>query len=243
MKIFFNLLMAVVVIAFVGCSKDDETIELKQSEVSLYSGDKFQIEAMSNSGLTFRSENEYHAVVSETGLVTALFVGQTNIVVSDGNDSKNFRVTIRPKSSLYPEPYINWGASRAEVIAYNGTPDSDDEDGLVYNEYANADMLMYLFDEADKLKSVGVVIKSSYTSEISTYLSERYLPIDASSESYTILFVNGISPETTTTLIGAGLLSLSHWMVIYLPYEKSASSLSLEAPVQITAKAQALIAK
>lgn len=237
------LLLSVITFLFVCCSKNDETIVLKQSEVSLYPGDEFQIEATSNLGLTYRSENEYHASVSETGLVTALFVGETNIVVSDGNDSKNFRVTVQPKSTLYPEPCMNWGASRSEVIAYSGTPDTNSADGLTYKEYGNADALIYMFDESDKLKSVGVLVKSNLSSEMSTYLAERYLPIDISSETYTILFVNGISSETITTVIGSRLLNLSYWMIVYLPYSQFVSNMSINASDQLMKEATLLISK
>lgn len=242
-KLFYLLMVAVTTVVFIGCSKDDASIVLKQSEVSLYYGDNFQIEATPNTGLTYKSENEYHAVVSETGLVTALFVGETNIIVSDGNDSERLKVTVRPQSTLYPDPYLNWGASRSEVIAYSGTPDVNNEDGLTYKGYGSAEALIYMFDESDNLTSAGVVVKSSLSSEMSSYLAERYLPIDISSETYTISFVNGLSPESITTAIGARLVDPSYWMIAYIPYNQATSNFSLEASDQLAKKAQMLLAK
>lgn len=49
---------------------------MKIYKKTLYSGEKYQINAKSNDAITYTVENKYHATVSESSLVTAAFVGQ-----------------------------------------------------------------------------------------------------------------------------------------------------------------------
>ena len=135
------LIGAVLSLLLVSCSKDDEVdnlITLASSEKTLYFGDEYQIEATSNTPILYSSENEYHTSISESGLVTARFVGETNIVLSNGNDTQKVLITVKPKINLYPEPNLEFGISKSALIAKYGTPDSETETNIFYLDYSNA---------------------------------------------------------------------------------------------------------
>lgn len=58
---------------------------------------------------------------------------------------------------------------------------------------------------------------------LTDFLLERYMPATFSEESYTALFVNAISLEKTTMLIGEQLYSVSLMNVVYMPYDNNTS--------------------
>lgn len=216
-KILFVCMTVVAATAFVGCSKNDSGITLAKTEVTLYFGEEYQIEAETDSNLTYASENEYHATVSDTGLVSALFVGETNIIVSDGNNSTTLRVIVAPESNLYEEPCLEWGARAARVEELCGTPDSNDGESWAYMYPTKAvDMIMYMFENG-LLQSAGVMVKSGYSTELATYLAERYMSLGYI-DNIGYVFVNGLTPETVTTMIA--MQPLGNYMgVVYTPWE------------------------
>lgn len=224
MKKILYTLMAVAMVAFVGCDKgggseEDSSIKLTSTNHEMRHNDEFQIEATSNTPITYVSENEYHAEVSASGLVTGERVGDTNIVMTNGEDTKRVKITIIPISNLYPEADLDFGMTRSAVKAKLGEPDSETADGIGYTAYSNnAPILMCIFDGADKLISFSYMVKTSYSSELGTFLAERYAPIDIDGEKYAVLCANALTPSDVTILIAADVYNLSYWMVLYMPY-------------------------
>ena len=224
MKKPFLTIVTVLLFLFISCEKDDEVdkmITLTSAEITLYPNEEHQIEATSNTTITYFSENNYHASVTELGLVTAEFVGETIIVLSNDNDTKKVQITVKPKNNLYPEPNLEFGISRTALIEKYGVPDAETEAGIAYDNYSNAaPIVMYFFDENNKLEITSVMVKTQFSSSLGTFLSERYLPID--SENF--IFINSLELENTTMLIGADLYNLSYWRVLYAPYSSSTKS-------------------
>ncbi|MDR3119131.1 MAG: hypothetical protein LBU44_06905 [Mediterranea sp.] len=228
MKKRLVLLIGVLPIVFAGCSKDDDTdvISLKVSEKTLYFEDKYQIEATSEAAINYTVENEYHAKVSETGLVAARFVGETNVLLSNGKDTKNFKVIVRPKSNLYPEPDVKFGDSKSSIIAKFGTPDSETSSAIAYADYSNtAPVLMFAFDSANKLDSYILMVKSMYSSTLADFLLERYLAV--SEKDGLFLFINGLNTTTATMAIGLQLYNTSFWSVTYIPSTSTSTKSAL----------------
>ncbi len=221
--------MAISVISLTGCGNGEDgtsnVIKLTSSDQILSYDDEFQIVATSDTPITYTSENEYHAEVSESGLVTAGRVGETNIVLTNGEDTKKVKITVQPQSNLYPEPDLTFGMSRSAVKAKLGTPDSETDGAIGYGEWSYAaDIVMCLFDGADKLTSYAVMVKTAYTEQLSDFLSERYVLGGVDADEYLLAYVNGLDPNSTTMLIGAQVYNLSYWMVIYLPYSATSRS-------------------
>lgn len=219
------LLLLVLPIVFVSCgSEEDDAIYLKETNKTLKHGNTYQINTTSSYKISYVSENEYHATVSESGLVTAGRIGETNIVLTDGNDTKKFKVTINPESTMYPDPNLEFGISKADLIKKLGMPNKETSDGMSYDNFSTkAPQVAYLFDSNNKLKSVGVIVKTAYSSELGTYLAERYVYGTSIEEDYTLIFVNALKLEKVTMLIGASLYNTSYWMTIYMPYSNTKS--------------------
>lgn len=224
-KVKFDLRKAVTIVIclagitmFSGCSKDNDPdiILLKVSEKTLYHDDEYKIEATSKADITYLSENEYNAKVSENGLITAMFVGETNILLSNGEDAKKFKVIVAPKSNLYPEPDVKFGDTRSSIIAKFGTPDSENTTGIGYANYSNsAPILMFLFDASNKMKSYVIMVKSAYSSTLADFLLERYMAV--AEKDGLFMFINGLNVNTATMAIGLSLYNVSYWQVMYIP--------------------------
>jgi len=223
------ILATAIATIFGSCSKDDGTntsISLKTVEKSLFCGDKYQIEAASTSEIIYTSENEYNATVTSSGAVTARFIGETSITLTNGNDSKKIKIVVNPHYTLYPDPCITFGISKSEIIAKYGIPSTQTATGIGYANYSNASpIVMYLFDANNKLISTGVIVKTTYSSELGAFLAERYLPVDITN----LIFINSLDPKKATMLIGASLYDTTYWLVTYGPYTSKSNTSTLKS--------------
>ncbi len=211
------ILMVVLAVSFTGCKKE-KLITLPMTSTTLHHGETYQIAAECENPITYSSANEYHAKVSSSGLVTAKFVGNTIVTLQSEEDTKTFSVTVSPMSNLYAEPNISFGETKNSVISKLGTPDATTDDGLGYNNYSSAaQMLLVLLDEHDKVKGYGVIVKSSYTSELSDFLGERYDYVGYSNEIF--VYRNALTNAETTMVVGMQLYNVNYWMVVYAPYD------------------------
>lgn len=233
-KLWIIVLAAVLPLVFNGCSKDAEpdeepdVISLKVSEKTLCYEDEYQIEATSKAEIDYMVENEYHADVSATGVVTAWYVGETNVILSNGEDTKVFKVIVKPRSNLYPEPDVQFGSSRSSLKTKFGVPDVDTESGMSYTGYSSAaPILMLLFDSSNKLTGYAVMVRSAHTSALADFLFERYLLVTESEDTY--FFINGLDPGTAPMLIGLDLYNVQYWRVLYMPNPSSSKSMLLES--------------
>jgi hypothetical protein len=217
---------------FYGCSKDsnvDTSISIKSAEKTLSAGDTYQVEAVSTAAITYASENDFHAIVSSSGLVTARFVGETNIVLSTDSDNKKVKIAVKPKYTLYPDPCLAFGISKNEIIAKYGTPSTQTTSGISYTNYSNAaPLVMYVFDTNNKLAGSAVAVKSEYSSELGSFLIERYMLADKTNR----IFINSLDPKKATMLIGATLNNTTHWLVSYYPYTSKSNATVLKSSIK-----------
>lgn len=221
-KITTILSALLLMIMFVSCSSDDngsrfDNIDLTKTEKTLFSKDTHQIDAASISEINYKSENEYHADVSSSGLVTARFVGETNIELSNSEDNKNFKVIVKPEYSLYPEPNVEFGVTtKSDIITTLGEPDAETEDVIGYSDYSNAaPILMFMFDSNDKITSYITLVKTAFTSDLASFLIERYLLVSAERDFY--LFINGLNLSDATKAMSLQVRDLNYLQVIYMP--------------------------
>ncbi len=214
--------MAIAAIAFSGCSKgsgEDNPIKLSSSAQTMRYDDEFQIQATSDTPITYTSENDYHAEVSSSGLVTAGRIGETNIVMTNGDDTKKLKITVRPESNLYAEPDLTFGMTRSAVKAKLGSPDSETEDGIGYEDWSYAsEMLICLFDEDDKLTSYSVAVKTLYAEELVAFLAERYvLGSVPDNGDLLAIFINSLDLNTANMTVSVFYSDLSYLMTMYMP--------------------------
>ena len=93
-KIFTSVAL-VSALLFSSCSKDedqsihkDQSIQLQnQSPIVLQHEQNATIYAVSTEPISYNSENEFHAKVSNNGVITAQYVGETKIDLTNGFDS------------------------------------------------------------------------------------------------------------------------------------------------------------
>lgn len=237
-KLFFLFTCTLFLLS--SCSSDDDNkngISLSEASTTLKSTKTYQIKATSDTKITYAVENEYHAEVSESGLITAGKIGETDIILTNGDDTKHFKVTVEPESKLFPEPNIEFGLSKADLIKKIGTPAYETSDGIRYDNYStNAPQAVYLFDSNNKLKASSVMVKTTYSKELGTFLGERYVYATSDEENYTLFFINALSLEKTTMAIGAALYNTQYWMTIYYPYSKSKTSAQLRSSQESSIK-------
>lgn len=201
-KVLSIALMAIVVLMS-SCKKDSasdkNTITLSQNSVTLYHNDTYQIDATCKDNIAYSSHNEYVASVSNSGFVTAQYVGETNVSLKSNEDSKTFKVTVAPKSNLYPEPNIKVGESIASVLQKYPNAEIDD-DFLFVNEYSPTTVLYIMLDDNRCVKYYGVMMEGKYLSELSTFIRERYKFLGVEDGVY--VFINGLNENTATMVIG-----------------------------------------
>ena len=208
-KIF--LLLSLSMLLF-GCKKDDNPgISFSASTLSLYAGETHQL-FQSSSDVNVTSNSDFVASVSPRGLVTANHIGVTEI--RSGGSVCN--VTVEPHYTLYPDPRLDWGASKAAIKSKLGTPYSETSTSLLY-QHTGTFVTGYMFT-SDKLSGIGVTVSTSYTSELALALKERYAIIqNSSSGSIAAMYANANTIEKATTIIGAQLQNVNFWTVLYMP--------------------------
>ena len=213
------LAFALIGLFIAGCSskEDPDVISLKTRGKILNYKDEYQIEAKSKSEITYKSDNEYHASVSESGLVTAGFVGNGNISLTNkSGDIQNVTIFVEPKYTTFPTPFLEFGTSMADIIAKFGAPDVQNSVAIGYEGYSSkAPRISYSFDSDGKLDLVAVWVKTAYSSELGSYMSERYM--FAMEEDGAFLFVNGLSAGTSTMAVALTLYDINYWFAIYMP--------------------------
>ncbi|WP_334167661.1 Ig-like domain-containing protein [Phocaeicola paurosaccharolyticus] len=207
---------------FAACSKDDgDDLKITSSRnVELISKKTSQIEC-SDSKATYASENGYVATVSETGLITGRRIGETYI---DVNGQKSIKVSVTPVYTQFTEPQFLFGATKDEVYTKVGTNYSlSNESGIAYTT-TNDRVRGYIYLLKDgKVSSVVMVVNSIYFDSLTDFLLERYAPATFSEENYTVLYVNALTADKITMIIGEQVYSASIIYVAYLPYTNSKS--------------------
>lgn len=229
MKKFLLPIIVLMAVMFSACeNKANDTISMATIEVTLNYEDTYQIQATSTSpnALTYTSQDEFHATVSETGLVTAGRVGETNIEVSDGISTKYFRVIVERKYELFPtvDIVLDFGISRSELISRLGTPDEEGSDYLEYMDQEEQLTVRYEFDTNDNLNTTYVIAPTiPYGLLIPDYLIERYMTVGMTEEDIFVL-INGTEDSYDMTILYS-VVSSSLCMIGYFPADYSSASI------------------
>jgi hypothetical protein len=220
-RILFYVTAIVSLTLFAACSKDDNDFKITSpTSIELTSKKTSQIEC-SDSKTTFASEDEYVATVSASGLITGKRIGETYI---DVNGKKAIKVSVTPVYTQFTEPQFLFGATKDEVYAKVGTNYSiSDDNGIVYTKTSDRTRgYIYLLKDG-KVSSVVMVVNSIYFDSLTDFLLERYAPATFSEEDYTVLYVNALTADKITMIIGEHVYSSSLIYVAYLPYTNSKS--------------------
>jgi len=174
-KNFALLILSIFVL--VGCTKKE--IVMDQTEVTLHPGETYQIAAESSSPITYLSEDRFHAEVNVDGVVTAKYVGETNIKLSNGKDEKKLHVIVTPTNFCITEPDVAFGDSKASILEKFGEPDMEEtESGYTALMYAYSDyamLMVFVLDENDNVVATLLGGMANITNDMKEFLGERYL--------------------------------------------------------------------
>lgn len=226
---FLNLLLiATLIITLSSCKKEKaDLISTNILEKTFYYEDEYQIEATSKSTISYTVENEYHATITQTGYLTAGRIGETTVSINNAEDQKKFKVIVKPRYTLYPEPDVKFGDPKDSIISQFGTDYIKSARNIGYTNYYNtAPIILFIFDENDLLESYMILVESSYTSILEKYLEERYVLVK--NEDDALIFFNGLSEATTTTTIIMRTYDASYRATMYQIYSSLVKSPDLK---------------
>lgn len=175
-------------ISFVVCSCDilddnyTEPLQVAPSSITLYVGDEYQIQTNYRDGVAFRSQDNWYASVSSTGLVKGKSLGKTTIQVSKDGYTSSVNVKVESKYDLYPlmDNFIGKPISTAQSTFGVEDETTRYEDATIYwyHDYGKYDLhIAFAVETNDASKIVGgVLVYASvlnYTA-FSTYIWDRY---------------------------------------------------------------------
>jgi len=213
-KLIFIVIIAAMCFA---CGEgEQQDLSIKTKEVSLYPGNRAQIDAISGYNIVFRSVNDYPATVSVNGLVSAEKVGKTIIEVTSNDRVVEVPVEVMGRYNLYPDPILDWGITCSELIEIAGEPDNSPSNAVTeYYDYSDqAPRLVYLFDTNDCLICALVEVYSTYSVDLFSYLDERFV-FDSVDEGISI-YINAQKDEDASLIIGVLDTGADYVMVLYI---------------------------
>lgn len=229
------ILIAIALLSLSSCSKKGITMEV--TEATLHHGDTYQIEAESKSPITYASADNYHAGVTDAGLVTAMFVGETDIQLQNDEEEKFFHVTVEPKYHLYPEPDITFGESTTSVIAKYGDPDKDTGEAMLFKNYFLGGFnLLVTYSGNNLVTGYGVTIPLIFTDMILDFFDERYFFVGIEDDMF--FYCNVLPPDTPKMGIVISLYEIDFWVALYFPVTDQKN---ISLPVNYMTKIKSLL--
>lgn len=121
MKKTFFICLSIIMLALVGCKKDDNTWgKLKDGSVTIKVGETVQLHFDSNGNdyPQWSSNDEFIATVDSKGVVTGQHVGKTTVYVSNLACEVNVRDEYMDEYNDIDEPFTNWNIDYNAVSSY-----------------------------------------------------------------------------------------------------------------------------
>lgn len=110
----------------------------------------FNREGYNTNSLVWTIEDTQVAKVNNTGLVTAGLIGETNMTVktSDGVYSESLKVTVLPTETLFEDPILNFGESKAFIKENESRSIAEEEpESILYmGENENVRSILYFLE-------------------------------------------------------------------------------------------------
>lgn len=192
---------------FTSCG-DDADDDNQSMNLTLNAGETHDI----GNGSDWKSANPLVASVSGS-TIKANCVGNTTI----SSGSSNIKVTVKATHFDFNDPCLQWGASKSSVKSYMSKYNllKEESTSLVYDGSGKTYMYNYLFENG-KLSSSSILVKSYYSSDITTYLKERYYPVLVSEDD--VIYMVDAKQETLALVSVYSYGYSVYVMVIYAHY-------------------------
>lgn len=178
MRKLFGLLLLLLAVS--SCEEDTNMIIHTPQRIHLYPGEQKQIEAESSQKIQYSSLNDYYASVDENGLVTARYVGDTQVRLSTSAVKEFIQVSVIPRYTLYVEPYYEFPSTRYAVEKMYGEPYKEEDNCLVYEtlDVEASKYFYFCFDDEDNLLASVATITEGNEEELGKFLAERYVTVN-----------------------------------------------------------------
>lgn len=213
------VMVCAVAVVMVSCCKDDDALivlEETSKSIELFHGEDVQVKLKSGNNIKWSSNNTWVAWVNDSGKVVGNHIGQTTIVAKNETNVENINVTVKPKYTLFDEPILSWGTSKANLMNSEGhrlISIVEDQKDVAY-DYSSEKYIIttaYDFEEERLSTSILIVTKSNKESfsdedlsELIDYMLERY-QIVTFNDSYLsgmgVVFVNAYDMKSVTQAI------------------------------------------
>lgn len=207
------LLIALILLAFLSCKKDDPgpSYSLDKDELVLVSKGTSQLGVMgaTTEVFTYTSENELIASVSSSGLITGKRVGETFIRASFNDYKDSCKVSVMPIYNTFVEPITEFGISKSEIKSKEKRILYTESATIAIFEGGREEKYVAYFFENNKLTSSAAILSSAYSSALGSYMAERYVIVSLSP-------VFGYSVDNKFT-VGTSLTDDLDWFVFYMP--------------------------
>ena len=141
MRKIFSLASILIGIMLISCSneKEKETgLVITPTSINCHFNEETQINVISGKDVTFKSNDEFVAQVSEKGKVVALHIGSTEVIASSGEKKAICKVIVSPKYNLFEEPTLNWAWTADDIFTLMGrNPDEENYKNKYCYQYYN----------------------------------------------------------------------------------------------------------
>lgn len=179
-----SLLLLLITLIVIGCKKDKEVPNYSFVNPSVIHYDEsHQFEVQNNQKqvgsnlVSYSSSDESVGNINATGLFTAKKVGQTTITGSVNGKNFSTVVTVKPYSTFYTEPSVEFGANQNAIRSYERRVEEESAINYLYYKGENYKILqvLYVFEEL-KMQTAIVQFRTTEEigSEVITFLKERY---------------------------------------------------------------------
>lgn len=208
-KIILLSILPLVLVA--GCTKDEE----QKDKVNIPENVSVKVNSSVNLGYVqpWETSNAFIAEVTDDGMITGKHVGSCTVKCSEASCN----VTVTANHTLYTEPLLDWGITKAELISRKGQPDRESGNVLMYETGNNAAPYEMYNIKNNVLESSGMMILSSYTSSMTDHITDRYQPIYYDDDYY--YFANAYTLSNASIIVVAGLSNnAQYWLVMYTEY-------------------------
>jgi len=205
-----HLLMAIALLAFIGCTKDDSnSVSFDQDTFEIDYNQTYKLEYTSSGdgAITFKSDDVSIATVDNEGNVTGKLVGETTITVTQGDKSDQCKIVVNPTISIYTEPYVEYSCKPSTIKAKETrTLVSETVSEIIYSgENSNVKSVTYEMDSSVGMLAAIVILKSSVSLEnAKAFLAQRYQLYDETSD--VAEYVNGSTVISITSSLNIGII-------------------------------------
>lgn len=179
---------------------------------------KDTISLNSNEGAKWTSDNDFIAIVSEDGLVSAMHVGTTKIMATTNGNTTTYVVSVESKNHFFNEPIHDFLLTKDNIKKISTGELIDEEtQSLKYRDGYN--VITYKFNSKGILTASAIKLNLANTKEITpvlSYLADRYEPAGETKEG--VMFINAYKNENATM----GVLVMAKddgLLVAYGPYD------------------------